>query len=328
VTKPDLAGAPRNPQKFFGSFLQKRTDFFFVKKKQKTFVNLVRAVGLVCVVVGGQARAAPALWLVQGAHAKIYLFGTMHILPKPVPWFSGNVQAAFTESGTLWEEADVGLANPAAAGDMIRQGLDPSADLWSELPQASAETFRGELKKCKIDPVLVTNYKPWLAALMPTICDILAQSSGGGASAKPADASPEAILMKAARAGNKEVKFFETAADQIGYLANAPHAAQLEQLRKAIEEAATGKDDFAGLEQAWFNGDVSAIAKAVLQLRHDGEAFYQTILAQRNIRFAARIKQMLNQDGTVFIAIGAGHLAGPDCVQVALAKLGITTQLQ
>jgi uncharacterized protein YbaP (TraB family) len=35
---------------------------------------------------------------------------------------------------------------------------------------------------------------------------------------------------------------------------------------------------------------------------------------------------MLKQPGTVFIAVGAAHLAGPDSVQAQLAKMGVTVQ--
>jgi uncharacterized protein YbaP (TraB family) len=322
-------GDPRDSRQFFGPFFKKiarEKNFFFEKKKQKTFVTLACALGL-AFVASGPVWAAPALWLVQGAHTKIYLFGTMHILPKPAPWFTGKVQKAFNESGTLWEEADVGLGNSGASAGFMRQGVDTSSDLWTALPRDTAETFRGELKKCGISPELVANYRPWLAALMPTICDIMAQTSGDTKSA-PAANGPEAVLIKAAHAGDKQVAFFETVAEQIGFLANAPYDAQMQQLKKAIEEAATGKDDFSGLETAWANGDVAAIAKAVLQMRSEGEAFYQTILAKRNVRFAARIKQMLDGSGTVFVAIGAAHLAGPDSIQAELAKQGITAQLQ
>jgi uncharacterized protein YbaP (TraB family) len=35
---------------------------------------------------------------------------------------------------------------------------------------------------------------------------------------------------------------------------------------------------------------------------------------------------MIRQPGTVFIAVGAAHLAGPDSVQAQLAKLGVVVQ--
>jgi hypothetical protein len=43
-TDRQLAGEPRDSQKFFGSFFQKRTEarFFFLKKEAKTFVCWAR----------------------------------------------------------------------------------------------------------------------------------------------------------------------------------------------------------------------------------------------------------------------------------------------
>jgi uncharacterized protein YbaP (TraB family) len=53
---------------------------------------------------------------------------------------------------------------------------------------------------------------------------------------------------------------------------------------------------------------------------------YQRLLVQRNQVWATKIAAMLQQPGTVFIAVGAAHLAGPDSVQVQLRKLGISAQ--
>ena len=60
-------------------------------------------------------------------------------------------------------------------------------------------------------------------------------------------------------------------------------------------------------------------------MRAQGADFYDMIFTQRNVRFAARIAQALKGSQTVFVAIGAGHLAGPDSVQAQLGKLKIAT---
>ena len=52
-------------------------------------------------------------------------------------------------------------------------------------------------------------------------------------------------------------------------------------------------------------------------------ALYQHLLVQRNQAWAGKIVAMLQQPGTIFIAVGAGHLAGPDSVQAQLRKVGI-----
>jgi uncharacterized protein YbaP (TraB family) len=43
----------------------------------------------------------------------------------------------------------------------------------------------------------------------------------------------------------------------------------------------------------------------------------------RNVRWANWIVQRLKTPGTVFVAVGAGHLSGPDSVQSQLASLGV-----
>ena len=50
---------------------------------------------------------------------------------------------------------------------------------------------------------------------------------------------------------------------------------------------------------------------------------HKRLLTDRNARWAKWIDGRLKQPGTVFVAVGAGHLAGKDSVQRQLRKLGI-----
>ena len=50
---------------------------------------------------------------------------------------------------------------------------------------------------------------------------------------------------------------------------------------------------------------------------------YKRLLTDRNTRWAKWIDGRLKQPGTVFVAVGAGHLAGRDSVQAQLRKRGI-----
>ena len=47
---------------------------------------------------------------------------------------------------------------------------------------------------------------------------------------------------------------------------------------------------------------------------------------QRNEAWAKKIATLLQQPGTVFIAVGAAHLAGPDSVQVQLRQMNLPTE--
>ncbi len=53
-------------------------------------------------------------------------------------------------------------------------------------------------------------------------------------------------------------------------------------------------------------------------------AAYRMLIADRNARWGQWIVNRLDQPGTVFVAVGTGHLAGKDSVQQWLAARGIS----
>ena len=49
----------------------------------------------------------------------------------------------------------------------------------------------------------------------------------------------------------------------------------------------------------------------------------EILLTRRNARWAEWIQRRLERPGTVFVAVGAGHLAGRDSVQDFLERRGL-----
>ena len=74
----------------------------------------------------------------------------------------------------------------------------------------------------------------------------------------------------------------------------------------------------------WVKGDADALA-AVMNEGMTDPAVAEALLYSRNANWAEWIDTRLDTPGTVFIAVGAGHLAGPKNVQDLLAQKGITT---
>jgi uncharacterized protein YbaP (TraB family) len=275
-------------------------------------------------LLASPALAEPAIWEVHSGTAKVYLFGTMHILPTKVDWFGPKVAPAFAASGLLMEEADVGLSNPAIAQTIMAKAISPDMDIWTKLSASAAAKFRKQLLKCHLPDSVVAHFRPWFASMLPTLCPLIENAGAGGVSVE--NSSPEAALLAKAKQAGKSEAFFETAEQQMGYLAGAPEAVQIKELESAIDDGDNGGDDFKGMEASWQAGDVASIAKLVAGMRDKGAAFYELIFTQRNQRFAARIAALLHGKQTVFVAIGAGHLAGPDSVQAQLAKLGVVAK--
>ena len=85
------------------------------------------------------AQAEPAIWVVKGPHATVYLFGTVHALAKDDPWRSSpKVDAAIKQSQTLWLEIP-NVDDAAAMQPLVMQlGMDPGTPALGQTHSRSA----------------------------------------------------------------------------------------------------------------------------------------------------------------------------------------------
>jgi uncharacterized protein YbaP (TraB family) len=82
----------------------------------------------------------------------------------------------------------------------------------------------------------------------------------------------------------------------------------------------------AEMQSAWKHGDQSVFVKMLGQLSQTSPDTYRMMFTERNGRWADWIRARLQTPGTVFVAVGAGHLAGKDSLLVQLAERGIPSQ--
>nr|WP_314443394.1 TraB/GumN family protein [uncultured Sphingomonas sp.] len=75
----------------------------------------------------------------------------------------------------------------------------------------------------------------------------------------------------------------------------------------------------------WNRGDSRPIEAVVLGVQRQSPEAYRRLFTDRNAAWAQWIARRLEQPGTVFVAVGTGHLVGPDSVQANLAAQGIRT---
>jgi uncharacterized protein YbaP (TraB family) len=73
----------------------------------------------------------------------------------------------------------------------------------------------------------------------------------------------------------------------------------------------------------WNRGDARPIEAVVGAVRNQSPEAYRRLFSDRNEAWAKWIAQRLDQPGTVFVAVGTGHLVGSDSVQAKLAQAGV-----
>ena len=272
-------------------------------------------------VTSTPALADPALWIAKSATATVYLFGTVHVLPEGAKWHYPTLDKALADSDTLYMEED--NDDPVGMQMLVLQyGMDPQHPLSGQLDDTDRARLDAAAKTIALPGGATTlnAMKPWLAALTITVAPIV---KAGYDPKSGADKQ----LQRAFKANGKTVDAFETAEQQIKYFANLPPALQRDLLRNVLDDYAKGPQQIKALIHAWQTGDVDAIARTVNgSMRDEYPDLYQVLLVDRNRNFARQIETLLKGDGTIFVAIGAGHLAGPDSVQAQLAKLGTETE--
>jgi hypothetical protein len=269
----------------------------------------------------GNAVARPTLWQVKSGNSTIYLFGTVHLLPSDTNWHFPALDQALAQSHALYIEL-IDDDQAAMTSLVLRYGLDTAHPLSTQLSESdnAALAKAAQLAGLPGGAAALQPMKPWLAALTLSVAPLMK------AGLDPAGGVDKQLQAQMSRAG-KQVYGLETAEQQIQFLADLPMPLQLAFLRDTLHDVEKDKQELLSLVDAWKQGDVGAIAKLENdELKTQEPALYQTLLVQRNVRWAAKIQDLLKQPGTVFIAVGAAHLAGPDSVQAQLAKLGISVQ--
>jgi uncharacterized protein YbaP (TraB family) len=237
-------------------------------------------------------NANPAIFVVRDADTTLYIFGTFHALDGQAEWFNDQVKDSFEKSDELVLETLIpeGPAGPVAFRPPVR------------MPTVASASF-----------------------LATTRMAINAGKSKGMQVGNGADM----VLRHQAELEGKPVMGLETLESQLSMFTRMPatvsapvpqpgspvQPSSMDSLSKAMTE----------MQSAWKRGDQTVFVTMLDQLKQASPDTYRMLFTERNARWADWIAGRMQTPGTVFVAVGAGHLAGNDSVLVRLAQMGITS---
>lgn len=264
--------------------------------------------------------ADPALWVVKDDDTTIYLFGTIHVLKPGMTWFDDAVKTAFDRSDEV--KLELVMPDPAAMQGLVQStGVAPpgTPPLTERLPVAKRAAFAKAVVDAGLPADALDRYKPWLAATQLSIAPLskLGYDATNG---------PEQVITAAAKKAGKPLTGLETAEQQLGYFSNLSDGAQISFLTSTMDELPKAADTMARMVDDWAAGRPDRLARDMNESLKDSPEAAKVLLVDRNKRWAEWIRQRLAKPGTVFVAVGAGHLAGADSVQAQLAKAGVTAR--
>lgn len=261
---------------------------------------------------------APALWMVQDEDTTIWLFGTVHGLPRDLDWHQDQLRSIVGTSSRIVKELAAAPDPAQMAGLMFPAGLDTEGPTLSSRigPQRMAQLVAA-LAPLGLPRELVDRMRPWLAGL--TLAAASMQKTG-----LDPDSGTEAVIKRWSDARGLPVEGLETPEQQIGFFRDLPDEAALAFLTGSLDQWDTVEEDTAAMVEAWRTGDLAALDRAINQGFSAVPQVRAVLLGERNARWARWIDRRMDQPGTVLVAVGAGHLVGPDSVQVFLAREGHT----
>lgn len=281
--------------------------------------NVEAAGDAVEAAVGGETQTGtPAMWKVADEDTTIYLFGTVHALPKEVNWLNSSITDALGSSDSIVTEI---LMDDSVEAKMVQlvgaKGILPAdTTLRLLLDEKQKATYEAALGKLGMPAAAFDRFEPWYAGMVLTMLPLMQQGYSP-------DAGVEKILID--QAGEKDRAALETIEFQIGLFDGLPQESQIAFLVETADNVDEIKNQLDAMVAEWLEGDADDLAKLMNEGMTD-KTLAEQLLYARNRNWANWIDERLDTPGTVFIAVGAGHLAGEESVQDALEDLGIVTQ--
>jgi hypothetical protein len=265
--------------------------------------------------ISAQAPKEKALlWKISGKQLKSpsYLYGTYHLLCPDDLQLSDNVKNAVKASSKVYLELDFDdpemmqkmQANMLMEGDVSIKNLLPDSTF-----QKASKSF---LATTGISLEMLSKMKPILLSVMlyPSLmkCEL---------------SSPEQLFATMAAEQKIPLEGLETVEQQMKVMDQIPYLEQAQMLVDYLLEPEKFNKETIDLLKQYKEGDLDAMEKSMNDPTQSYSKYLDGMLLQRNRNWIPIIMKQSNEN-PIFIAVGAGHLAGEEGVISLLRKQGYT----
>jgi uncharacterized protein len=252
------------------------------------------------------------LWKIKGKGAKeSYLFGTIHAIETQNFIFPEETQKLISKSKLVVMEL-AGTPNPMdmAAYIVLEEGTffdffsKEQTDTilqWAEVKMhVNEEQFKANFSK----------FKPIFLVQLVLQMELMGKTK-----------SYEGDIEKLAKTNKIPIKGLETVEEQLAVFTTMTKEEQAEMVMETIRNEEKGKLDFQNLQQLYLRQQVDSMYMMISNSEGTVSNMQASLLDDRNKKWIPLITQHIQNQKT-FIAVGAGHLGGPEGVIRLLQKEG------
>ena len=254
------------------------------------------------------------LWKIEGPGiiGGSYLFGTMHIIEKDYFVFPDKLEKIVSKTDRLIMEI-AGIPTQSEAMKMVILQEGTFFDFFnSEQTDSILNWAKAEMKMDEtVFRASMSKMKPFVVIQMATQLQFMGKTE-----------SYEISFQEIAVKNKIEIKGLETLEQQMALFDNLTKEEQAEMVMAGIRDPKKGLTLLKEMQQVYQRQNIDSLYMLVLEDEASAVANKQaSFLDNRNINWIGQIKKHL-QEKKCFIAVGAGHLGGPNGVIRLLEKEG------
>jgi uncharacterized protein YbaP (TraB family) len=268
------------------------------------------------------AEPGPSLWRVSDEDSVVWLFGSVHVLPRAVAWRSARVLDAFAAADALYLETQTDAAAAAIVARLLEEEgtLPPAARLTDRLSAQSAARLRELAATLDIDVAVLERMRPWRAALTLSTAFLAKQGHA-------AEAGVERALEALAAESGTPVRYFETPQAQIRLFGRLSHQAEIAFLVASMRQIQDESADAERLDVLWASGRSDELGALLMRMIDEaGPELADALIHERNAAWADEIDTVLQGEGAAFVAVGAAHMVGESGLPARLAARGYAVE--
>jgi uncharacterized protein YbaP (TraB family) len=289
---------------------------------------LVPLLALACATPAPLAERAPqetgelVFWQVESASrpgGRAWLLGSVHAA-TPDLVLDGAIETAFQASNALVIEADITSQGADGFGFVertLKLALLPEGQTLDQVLTTPTWNRLGEFLRERGQPVeAYRRFEPWLVMTMVTA--YLFAEAG-----LPPEGGVDLRFTSRAE-GRIPIVTLETPEFQLSLLDSLPLDTQARMLGEVLSHEEETRSATLRTYEAWRLGDLDAIERQTTAGNADPRMrdFHERVFLARNRTMAERVDELLREERTWFVVVGAGHMVGDQGIPALLAARG------
>lgn len=259
------------------------------------------------------------LWKISSDSTKTsYIFGTMHLMSEDSFFFPDTLRSLVANSDILVMELDGEIFDPSII-ELMALEEGEFFDFFTEEQLDSIYLFAEE-KLFLTEDLFKTSFAKMKPFIVSQVFAMFQTRESDTTSQETR--SHEIEFNNIALNENIELIGLETAKDQISLFDNLPESVQSEMVMEQVR-GTDAEEGFTALSELYLTQNIDTIYNYI----HDGDSYFasfeEAFLTRRNQNWIPKIIS-ITKEQHAFIAVGAGHLGGPNGVVRLLRKEGFT----